>query len=522
MIDYKQPDYLPILQKRIDLLQRLQREPHTLAAFKLHYKTNPVDFINDWGMTYDPRMVARKMPAFMPFLLFPKQEDFILWLYESFLIKEDGLAEKSRDMGFTWLAVSFSVWLWLFHDGVKVGWGSRKEQLVDRLGDPDSIFEKMRMFIRLLPSVFLPIGYDEKKHATYLKIINPANGSVIAGEAGDNIGRGGRSSIYFKDESAFYERPEKVEAALSQNSDVKIDISTPNGNGNPFYVKRFSGKIRVFTMNWRDDPRKDDDWYKKQCDTLDPVTVAQEIDIDYDASVENICIPASWVAAAVNYPLPKEGMKFAGYDVADEGGDYYALIKRHGNFVYHVEKWKDGTTTQSTRKVFNACLEDKVDVINYDSVGVGAGAKGEFAELNTNLQFSISGINTGDSVPHGTYRDTGRLNKDMFLNLKAYLWWDMRLRFKRTYEAKNELATFPPEELISIPNNTELISELSRPKYFLAENGKIQIESKKDMKKRGTPSPNLADALMLSFSPQNGDSLAILDYMKQIAAANKG
>lgn len=515
MIDFKQPDYLPIFQKRFEVIHRLRGNPALLQAFKLHYKNNPVDFINDWGLTYDPR----KKPALMPFILFDKQKEFILWLKDRYEIKEDGLAEKSRDMGFTWLASAFSVWLWLFHEGSKIGWGSRKEQLVDRLGDPDSIFEKIRMFIRYLPKEFQPAGYDENKHSNYLKIINPENGSVIAGEAGDNIGRGGRSSIYFKDESAFYERPEKIEAALSQNSDVKIDISTPNGNGNPFYQKRFSGKIPVFTMSWRDDPRKDDEWYKKQCDTLDPVTVAQEIDIDYSASIENVCIPAVWVSAAINFDLPKEGMKFAGYDVADEGGDFFALVKRHGNFVYHVEKWKEGTTTQSTRKVYNSCLADNVDVINYDSIGVGAGAKGEFAELNTNVRFSINGINSGDSAGMGMYRDTGRTIEDMFLNLRARLWWDMRLRFKRTFEVKNGLEHHPPEDLISIPNDGELIAELSQPKYLFAENGKIQIEKKSDMKKRGIKSPNKADALMLAFAPQTGDSLAILDYMRAMNAS---
>lgn len=517
MIDYKNPNYLPIYQKRIDSINRLRANPDHLPALKLFYKDNPINFINDWVVTVDPR----KSPAQMPFILFPKQEDFILWLKEHYENKTDGLAEKSRDMGFTWLGVAFSVWLWLFHDGVKVGWGSRKEQLVDRIGDPDSIFEKIRMLVKFLPKEFQPIGYDERKYATYLKIINPENGSVIAGEAGDNIGRGGRSSIYFKDESAFYERPERIDAALSQNSDVKIDISTPNGNGNPFYQKRFSGKIDIFTMNWRDDPRKDDDWYRKQCDTLDPVTVAQEIDIDYSASVENICIPAIWVSAAVNYALPKEGKKFAGYDVADEGGDFFALVKRHGNFVYHVEKWKEGTTTQSTRKVYFDCTADKVDTINYDSIGVGAGAKGEFAELNTDLKIDISGIGVGDSAGSGMYRETEKLKTDMFLNLKAFLWWDMRLRFKRTYEVKNGLSDYPPEELISIPNDTELISELSQPKYKFAESGKIQIESKQDMKKRGIKSPNKADALMLSFAPPRGNSFAIMDYYKNMAVKPK-
>ena len=109
-------------------------------------------------------------------------------------------------------------------------------------------------------------------------------GTIIKGEAGDNIGRGGRSSIYFKDESAFYERPDKIEAALSQNSDVKIDVSTPNGTGNPFYRKRHGGQIPVFTFHWRQDPRKDQAWYDNQKRILDPVILAQEVDIDYTSS----------------------------------------------------------------------------------------------------------------------------------------------------------------------------------------------------------------------------------------------
>ena len=160
-------------------------------------------------------------------------------------------------------------------------------------------------------------------------------------------------------------------------------------------------------------------------------------------------------------------------------------------------------------------LDDKVEVINYDSIGVGAGAKGEFAELNTNGLIEINGINSGDGVGIGMYRDTGRQKQDMFYNLRALLWWDMRLRFKRTYEAKNGLETYTEDDLISIPNDTELIAELSQPKYLFAENGKIKIESKADMKKRGVKSPNKADALMLAFAPQTGSPTAILDYYKQ-------
>jgi phage terminase large subunit len=134
------------------------------------------------------------------------------------------------------------VWLWLYWPGAAVGWGSRKEQLVDKIGDPDSIFEKMRIIIRNCPGSCCPPGFDADDHMPYMKIVNPETGATITGEAGDNIGRGGRKLIYFKDESAHYERPEKIEAALADNTNVQIDISSVNGLGNVFHRRREAGR----------------------------------------------------------------------------------------------------------------------------------------------------------------------------------------------------------------------------------------------------------------------------------------
>lgn len=491
-------NYVQQLVARDARLTKIRRDPYLLAAAKLHYKLNPNDFISDWLFTSDPR----KSPSLLPFILFKRQQEYIEWLQQRWLAKEDGLVEKSRDMGLTWLSMAFAIWLWLFHDGVKIGFGSRKEDLVDRLDDPDSIFEKGRMILRYLPPEFLPTGFSMKNHAPHMKLINPANDSTIIGESGDQIGRGGRSSIYFKDESAFYERPMRIEAALSQNSDVKIDISTPNGEGNPFWRKRFGGAISVFTFHWRDDPRKDDAWYKKQCDTLDPITVAQEIDINYAAAIDNVCIPAHYVRAAVGLSLPAQGQKFAGLDVADEGADWNALISRTGVVVDYVTKWKEGNTTQTARKAYELAEELQVDHLNFDSIGVGAGVKGELWNLaeHGRVKVKVSGINVGEAPSNKRYTDE-KPNDNLFTNLKAELWWKLRRRFERTYEHVNGIKAWPLDELISIPKNDELISELSRPLFEKNEAGKILIEPKSKMKRRGIASPNLADALILAFAP---------------------
>jgi len=298
--DWKAPDYRPVWLARIERLQRLRADPGLLPGLKAFYADHPVEFITDWMLTFDPRNVERGIEAVTPFLLFPKQAAYVEWVVARWRGREDGVVEKSRDMGVSWLCVAIATWMWIFHPGVVVGFGSRKEAYVDDLGNPASLFWKVRETIKLLPSEFVPAGFNMRMHAPSMKIINPENGSAIIGEAGDNIGRGNRTSIYFKDESAFYEHPESIDAALSQTSNCKIDVSTPNGNGNPFYRKRHSGKVKIFSFHWKDDPRKGQEWYDKQKNDLDPVVLAQEVDIDYNASTSDSWITGDLIQQAQN------------------------------------------------------------------------------------------------------------------------------------------------------------------------------------------------------------------------------
>lgn len=457
---------------RADRLKKIRSDQKYLAAAWKHYETNPADFIDDWGMTYDPRV----KPSTIPFKLFPRQREYIDWLYSRWLNREDGLCEKSRDAGATWLSGAFSAWLWIFHRGQSVGWGSRKEKLVDEVGNPDSIFEKIRFFIEHLPKEFIPNGFNRKVHATYMKITNPVNGSIIAGEAGDNIGRGGRSSVYFKDESAFYERPQLIEAALSQNSDVKIDISTPNGNGNPFYQKRFGGKIPVFTFNWRDDPRKDEAWYLKQKALLDPVIVAQEIDINYDASIGDAFINGAAVDEAMRI-RPEEIHDnrvpvVLGVDIARFGDDRTAICCRQGRVVHWIETYQNLSTVEVEGLIHQYIkMLPKVDAVNIDIGAMGAGV---YDHLNEKYDF-INGINFG-----------GKSSTPECVNKRADMWYQMR----------EWLYNGP----VSLPNIQSLKTDLSGLKYKIDAEGRYSLERKEDAKKRGVRSPDVGDSLALTFA----------------------
>jgi hypothetical protein len=517
MIDWP-PNYVDAFAQRQQRLRKIKTS-NLYEHAKLYYSTRPVEFIGHWCVTYDPRNVSKGLPTIVPLLLFDKQKELVDFLLELIGDEESGLIEKSRDMGATWVSCAFSVWLWLFHPGAAIGWGSRKELLVDRIGDPDSIFEKMRMVIRYLPGFFMPKGFNPKDHLTHMKCINPANDSTITGEAGDNIGRGGRKLIYFKDESAHYERPELIESALGDNTNVQVDISSVNGAGNLFFKKRHSKMTRVFIMDWRDHPAKTQEWYDKRKAKADSEGLThifgQEVDRDYNSSVEGILIPAKYVNAAIDahIKLGFEGFgnKRIGLDVADEGEDKNALCAVYGPLVTDLDEWAEGDTGQTAIRGYNYALEHGCDELVYDSIGVGAGVKAKTNELsklpkNVNRKLSVVGFNAGAGIvnPNKEYIE-GKTNHDMFCNHKAQAWWEVRDRFHKTYLAVIEGKDVPHEELISLPSNlnklNELKMELSRPKRDTDGAGRIKVESKKDMKKRGMPSPNLADALIMCYAP---------------------
>lgn len=484
MIDWKNPDYAPVFTARAEMLQKIRDVGNTEKLYE-YYKTHPADFINDWGMTFDPRNAEVALPSVVPFLLFPKQREFIDWLYERWRAREDGLVEKSRDMGVSWLCVGFAAWMLIFWPGTVVGFGSRKEEYVDKIGDPKSLFWKIRQFVSLLPMEFRPIGWDEKKHAPHMRVLNEQTGSSIVGEAGDNIGRGNRTSIYFKDESAFYEHAEAIDAALSQTSNCKIDVSTPNGSGNPFYRKAHGGRIKKFVFDWTDDPRKDDGWYRRQCEMLDPIIVAQEIDRDYESSVSNAFIPADIVLFAMERgpsDVGAVGGLRVGIDVARFGSDKTAISIRRGRVLLKqiVLEKLDVTQVAGRAKAEIAAYGEMPEQIAIDTIGIGAGVadvmRGWYPDV-------IDKVTQRRRVVVQDVNSSLRMGNGQDYNLRAFMWREMREWLKSA----------------SIPNDSDLKSDLTALRY-LFKNGELLLESKEDAKRRGVKSPDRGDSLALTFA----------------------
>ena len=508
-------------------------------------------WFNMWVWTYDPRLKGNKV---IPFNLFPQQELFIAWLQERERLEENGLVEKSRAAGATFIAGGYSLHRWIWTNGFSAGFGSRKLDLVDTIGDMDSIFEKVRFMLRNLPRWMAPQGFSWRENSSECKLLNPANGSSITGEGGDEIGRGGRKSVYFVDEFAFVEHPGLIDAALSQNTNCRIDISTPNGNGNAFYKKRHSGNVPVFRFHWKDDPRKNGyevvaksgavlakgsgepqrippsckvvyPWYEREKFRInDPVVVAQELDIDYAASVEGVCIPAKWVAASINllsnaafravFPdYVPHGSCVAGLDVSGSGKNRTVFIGRRAIDVFMpLETDQNGTATahwaiDNLEKIRGVAL-------HYDANGVGYALQSSFQTMERPVTATLNGVLGGGATSEAIWAN-GKTSKEMFYNRRSEIWHKLRGRFEKTFEFVSEGVLHPPDEMISIPNCLTLIAELSVPLRLRTETGKWLIESKLQMAKRGVGSPDYADALAYSEEGDIGDWSGVAEAISQ-------
>lgn len=518
------PDYGPIWAKRVKMLAKLRTDPHALAAIKVYYRDHPADFVSDWGTTVNPNNVGSGIPVVMPFILFPKQREFLAWLDERRRTKDSGVLVKSRDCGASWLAMAYACWLCMFYENAAVGFGSHKKEQVDASGDPGSLFYKGRKFMEYVPREFSN-GWSSRNnaHSGDAKIMFPWNESTIMGRSGDNIGVGDRTTLFIVDEFAAVERSKLIEANLIATSECRIEMSTVKGLSNAFAEHALGGKMTRFDFHYHDDPRKcfkDEhgvtqlhEWFAKKKHDADPVIWNAQYECDFRASAEGIIIPKEWVDAAIGAAaklgLAVTGEKRAAYDVADQGKDKNCLGVSHGVELKHVESWSGSNSNiyHSVEKVHRDCDTHGVRNFDYDGDGMGAAVRGdaekvseERAKLNRPVVHAHMFRGSGAVMdPENICPGTDRLNKDFFENYKAQCWWALRQRFRLTWEWVVNAKSCDPSDIISIdpelPELRKTISELSQPVWTWSKSGKMVIDKTPD----DVASPNNADAVMMLF-----------------------
>ena len=382
-----------------------------------------------------------------------------------------------------------------------------------------------------------------------MKIVNHDNGSIISGEAGDNIGRGGRKSMYFKDESAHYERPEKIEAAVGDNTNVQVDISSVNGLANVFYRRREAGInweagaemkpgfTQVFIIDWRDHPDKTQKWYddrKAKYEREGMLHVfAQEVDRDYAAAVQNTIIPLEWINACVDAHLHikwkddagniRTGFEEkdipdvwgAGLDIADGGVDRNALATRQWIIWRDVEEWAERDPGLTTRRANAALRHLKHVKVQYDCIGVGTNVKSEYNrwiddKLIDPAKIKFIPWNAGAGVvdPYAKIIPGDKdsiMNKDFYGNLKAQAWGSMRSRCYKTFKNVTRGDLYPVDELVSLDSRMKLLQQVKKELAQPTQKQNGSLKQIVDKQPDGSKSPDLGDAGIMMFFPLNGN-----------------
>lgn len=233
---------------------------------------------------------------------------------------------------------------------------------------------------------------------------------------------------------------------------------------------------------------------------------------------EQAIIKRSWVLAAIDAHdklfFEPVGDKTVGYDVADSGEDKNATAYAHGSVLLELEEWKagDNELLKSATRAYDTARRHNAKII-YDSIGVGASSGAKFDELNrrpanANLRdITFDKFVAGAAVAYpNKYYEINVKNKDMFSNLKAQAWWDLARRLRNTFNAVQQEDFYDAKDMVSISSEIpeevleQLIAELTTPRQDRDGLGKVKVESKQDLAKRGIASPNVADAAVMALS----------------------
>jgi hypothetical protein len=189
---------------------------------------------------------------------------------------------------------------------------------------------------------------------------------------------------------------------------------------------------------------------------------------------DDTLIPAELVDGAISRDISinsSEPLVF-GLDVARFGSDRTALVKRKGNVVIEVKSWGGLDTMQVVGAIVNEAKLDRPDEICVDTIGLGSGVADRLRELGMNVR----DVNVAESSAMNP--NANKLRDELWLAVKEWL------------------AT----KSVKLPADDQLRHELVAPRYTFTSSGKVQVESKDSMRKRGMRSPDLADALCLSFA----------------------
>ncbi len=393
--------------------------------------------------------------------------------------------------------------------------------ILTHMGDATrNLFAMTKRLNNNLPAGLAPKADKDNENQL---LFNKLNSGYRVGTAGSKeIGRSMTNQLLHLSEYAFYETHDEIKAGIEQTvADIagteKFKESTANGINSAFYADWQSAKEQLGDYEnifvpwyWQDEYTRSIEGFILTDEERDWLALYQQnglthhhlawrrvrlLDFKGDTtqkckkfnqeypftdeeafinSITDTFITVEPVNRARKARVDSESALIIGVDPARGGVDNTAICRRKGRLAYKIEKHQIGDTMQLVGKLKTIIDKEHPFKMFIDCIGVGAGVVDRLKEMGYDC---VEGVNVSRNAN----------NPDQFLNLRAELWSEMR-------------DWFNGEMPVQIPDDPELQKELCGLGYKHNSQGRLQIESKIDAKKRGMNSPDMADALMITFA----------------------
>jgi phage terminase large subunit len=271
---------------------------------------------------------------------------------------------------------------------------------------------------------------------------------------------------------------EAASGSMSSFNATTILISNPTRNTGLFFKTHHELMGSWFRMHVSciDSPLVSPDFIKQTAETYGEKSKAYNVRVlgEFALAEDDVLIPAELVDAAMSRDVVLDTREplIYGLDVARFGDDRTVLLKRQGNVCIEYKVMHGFDLMQTCGWVMNEAKTDNPTEINVDSIGLGAGVADRLREQGLNVR-DVNVSEVSALTPTAS-----KLRDELWMSVKDWLG-------KRSCR---------------LPKSEELRMDLVGPTYSFLSNGKLKVEAKADLKRRGLKSPDIADSLCLTFA----------------------
>lgn len=284
-----------------------------------------------------------------------------------------------------------------------------------------------------------------------------------------------------------------VEGALTNEGARLLMCGNPTKLSGTFYNAFHKDRrlYRTFAFSSIDSPLVSGEYVQRIADKYGVESDVYRVRVlgEFPKGTPDTFIRLDAVEGAVIREVRPEGPYQIGVDPARYGDDSSVICYRRGYHVFPFESFHGINTTRLAGEVAHLVREIRETddeagtiIVNVDDTGVGGGVTDQLEEYERELDIEV--------MP----QSFGGAGDEDYDDQAAAMWGYIK-----------ELL---PE--LDLPDNQELVSELTTRKYTVKPNGKIKLERKEDMKKRGLTSPDHGDALALCLWDSDPGSIRIV------------